>query len=196
MKQLFLGIVLLLCCYSNGFGQFQIHPDSSFYTLIDSFYTYYQEDSAEGGIYNQMCRDNRVWGTRLAPTGRMGPAATAMTNYAKTYSTPLPTNTLVNTLITPSIAANTAWTELGPTNVPTGIGQVHRIAFHPQYNGTTNQIIYAGSHYGGLFRTDDGGQNWVNWYTDRGLPITSVSGIAVSNNNLFVCTGNGDLVVF
>lgn len=139
-----------------------------------------------------MRRDNKVWGTRLSPTGRIGPAATAMTNYAKIYSTPLPTNTLMNTLITPSIAGNTVWTELGPTNVPTGIGQVHRLAFHPQYNGTTNQIIYAGSHYGGLFRTDDGGQNWVNWYTDRGLPITSVSGIAVSNNNLFVCTGNGD----
>lgn len=187
MKQFFL-VTALLCCYSQGFGQFQIHPDSSFYTFLDSFYTYYQEDSAEGGIYNQVRRDKGVWGTRLSPTGKIGPAATAMTNYAKIYSTPLPTNAL----ITPSVAANTKWTELGPTNISVGIGQIHRIAFHPQYNGTTNRIIYAGSHYGGLFRTDDGGQNWVNWYTDRGLPITSVSGIAVSNNNLFVCTGNGD----
>ena len=73
------------------------------------------------------------------------------------------------------------------------MGQIHRIAFHPNYDGVNNNTLYAGSHYGGLYRSDNGGMNWYNYHTDRGLPITSVGGVAVGQNGkVFVCTGNGD----
>lgn len=53
--------------------------------------------------------------------------------------------------------------------------------------------MYAGSHYAGLYRSNDAGEHWYNYHTDRGLPITSVGGVAVSHTNkVFVCTGNGD----
>ena len=137
-----------------------------------------------------------TWASRLAPTGNMSVATQAITKYAKEYSPPfVPTTSVLPSTVSTS-PSNTTWTELGPTgdifnSGLNGIGQIHRIAFHPNYNNG-NQIVYAGSHYGGLFRSENGGENWVNHYTDKGLPITSVSGIAVTLNNLFVCTGSGD----
>ncbi|CAA6824447.1 MAG: Unknown protein, partial [uncultured Aureispira sp.] len=205
MKQLLLGIALLFCCYSNGFGQFQIPPNASFYTFLDSFYNHYQNDSTEGGLYNNVRRDQLTWGPRLAPSGNMQRANKAMLDYSRTYSTsnrPLTTTNLVTGTI-PIVFPSTypgfpsPWTELGPTSIylggnGSGIGQMHRLAFHPNYNGTSNRTLYAGSHYGGLYRTDDAGANWFNFYTDRGLPMTSIGGVAVSANRVFVCTGNGD----
>ncbi len=40
--------------------------------------------------------------------------------------------------------------------------------------------------------SDDGGTTWYNYHTDRGLPISSIGGVAVSSNYVFICTGNGD----
>lgn len=99
------------------------------------------------------------------------------------------------------------WVELGHTRLPAfindnrgpGVGQINRLAFHPNFyenvfnvSNDSNQIIYAGSHFGGLYRSDDAGGTWFNYHTDRGLPITSIGGVAVSVNRVFVCTGNGD----
>ncbi len=87
------------------------------------------------------------------------------------------------------------WTELGPQTFGTiwgtlqGNGRIDRIAFHP----TNSNIIYAGTHNGGLWRTTDGGANWT--------PLSSymanlgVSGIVISRSNpntLYVLTGDGD----
>lgn len=192
-------LVFLCLLSSQAWGQFQIPADSSFYTFLDSFYLHYQDDSTEGGIYNHTRRYAMTWGTRLAPTGKMTEANKAMLNYSRVYKSIYPPNTAQGSIIFPSNhPASKDWGELGPVKpvlgngFGRGMGQIHRIAFHPQYNHTTNQIVYAGSHYGGLFRSDDAGQSWYNYHTDRGLPITSVGGIATSNNHVFICTGNGD----
>lgn len=198
MKKMLLRVLCLLLSYCPSYGQFQLHPDSSFYDFLDSFYYYNQDDGGEGGNYNQVRRDEMYWGPNLAPDGKVSRATLAMSKYAQSYIPP-PSNSTFSALNTTS--AMTVWRDLGPKKTPSnsgggnGIGQIHRIAFHPDYGNPvppTNQIVYAGSHYGGLFKSIDGGLNWTNWYTDRGLPITSVSGIAVSKNNLYVCTGNGD----
>ena len=181
---LFLGVVWSFP--KTALAQFEVHPDSSFYTLTDSFYHYYQEDSAEGGIYNRVRRDVMTWQARLAPDGKMRKATQALTHYAEEYN-----NRYKAGASTIPVAPAT-WTDLGPFDVPSGVGQIQRMAFHPHYNGTTNQIMYAGSHQGGLYRSDDGGQSWYNYHTDRGLPSTSIAGIALSANTLVVCTGNGD----
>lgn len=65
MKKTFLGSALICILCSNCFGQFKLHPDSSFYTFLDSFYFYHQDDNAEGGIYNRVRRDRMTWGPRL-----------------------------------------------------------------------------------------------------------------------------------
>lgn len=198
MKKQFLGVAFLILMYSVAYGQFEIHPDSSIYTMSDSVEYYYQNDTSEGGSLNQMRRDMMIWVPRLAPHGKMSIATQAMNKYAKDYSPPnISTASILNT----TTASTTTWRELGPNNNlgtsgGNGIGQIHRIAFHPDYgltlSGQLNQTMYAGSHWGGLFRSDNGGQDWFNFHTDLGLPITSVSGIAVSRQNVFVCTGTGD----
>ncbi len=196
-KTLFLFLVFYLTILAENHAQFQIHPDSSFYTFLDSFYHYNQDDSAEGGLYNQVRRDNITWGTRLAPSGNMSQATKARNQYAQTYAPNQIYSRNTPNVPIPIYPNAPSWTELGPiapvqgANSGKGMGQVHRLAFHPNF-GNGNQILYAGSHYGGLYRTDDGGSNWYNYDTDRGLPITSVGGVAVSLNNVFVCTGNGD----
>lgn len=87
------------------------------------------------------------------------------------------------------------WISNGPisTNFSTlhgeGVGRIDRLAFHPNLANT----IWAGSPFGGLFKTTDGGANWH--------PISSfvaslgVSGIAVNYNNpniIYVLSGDGD----
>ncbi len=70
---------------NSAHAQFEVHPDSSFYSFLDSFYTYHQDDSTEGGIYNRVRRDVMTWGTRLAPHGKMSRATQALTAYSRAY---------------------------------------------------------------------------------------------------------------
>jgi hypothetical protein len=93
------------------------------------------------------------------------------------------------------------WTCLGPSGIPEGgnsgkgIGQIHRIAFDPGYDGKTNTTLYAGSAFAGLWRSEDDGKNWKVVNTDTQLPITSAVGIAINpkdRNEIFICTGYGD----
>jgi len=97
------------------------------------------------------------------------------------------------------------WTSLGLTGLPEGTesskgnGQIHRITFDPQYNGKENQVVYAASQFGGLWRSNNNGVSWSAVNTDTQLQINSVADIAISHENnkhLFVCTGYGDGSVY
>ncbi|MBK9146732.1 MAG: hypothetical protein IPM12_02800 [Flavobacteriales bacterium] len=97
------------------------------------------------------------------------------------------------------------WNALGPFDTPTvapgaqmipeytiGTGQVHCIAFHPDYPNTP--VVYAGSGFGGLFRSADGGDNWTP-LTDFLEPISGVTDVVIHPGNpsvLFIATGNVD----
>lgn len=137
-------------------------------------------------------RANLMWRGQLAPHGDPSVASRGMINHAINFSPPSNSYS-----ITP---AGDIVSEIGPIGTPSnsggdGNGQMHRITFDPNYNGTTNRKMYAGSFYGGLWKSIDGGDNWFVHGTDNQLPITSVSGIAISHQNtnkLFVCTGDGD----
>ncbi len=181
---------------------FTVPDTASFYTFLDSFDRYYPPDTLEGGDYNKIQRARMTWGPRLAPDGNMSRATAARIAYTRGYHNIHHTSSATPTpqAFPPTHPASLDWDELGPVAPVVGsfasngygMGQIHRLAFHPAYNGTTNQILYAGSHYAGLFRSDDSGQNWYNYHTDRGLAMTSVGGVATSNSHVFICTGNGD----
>ena len=94
------------------------------------------------------------------------------------------------------------WTCLGPTGMPNiatgsntyGHGQINRLAFDPRYDGETNQTLYGCSFFGGLWRSEDDGENWHNVNTDF-LPSTSVADVCINPFNpeqIFICTGYGD----
>lgn len=69
------------------------------------------------------------------------------------------------------------WESLGPINIG---GRTLCLAFHP----TDENIIYAGSASGGLWRTNSQGLGQNAWeYVPTGFPVLGVAAIAIDQNN-------------
>lgn len=74
-----------------------------------------------------------------------------------------------------------------------GLGRINCIAVDP----SNNNIIYAGTPGGGLWKTTNGGSNWAP-LTDNFSATIGVSGIAIdplspsSNRTIYILTGDGD----
>ena len=81
------------------------------------------------------------------------------------------------------------WVQNGPYDCDKGIGRIDRLAFHP----TNPDIIFAGSPHGGLFKSNNGGNNWepISEY----VASLGVAGIAVHPTNaniIYTVSGDGD----
>ena len=148
------------------------------------------------GYYKEPYRSMRIWGPRLYPHGNFTTAGQASVTYYNTFNDSTQNNTSCG-----NHQQTASWEYIGSNGMPSVIrdhsaaGQLHRIEFDPNYNGTTNRTLYASSMYGGLWRSENGGDHWSVVNTDLQLPQTSVSDIAVStlnSNHLFIATGNGD----
>ena len=94
------------------------------------------------------------------------------------------------------------WVCMGPSGMPNslssantyGVGQIHRIAFDPFYDGNKNQTVYACSSFGGLWRSEDNGLHWEIVNTDH-LKSTSVADVCINpfnGNEIFICSGYAD----
>ncbi len=82
------------------------------------------------------------------------------------------------------------WKLAGPINVG---GRITDIALHP----TDQDIIYAGTSVGGIFKTTDGGQNWeVVFEEEGGLSIGNLALAPSDPNTLYAGSGeaNGSAV--
>ncbi|MCB2219862.1 MAG: hypothetical protein KQI35_05645 [Bacteroidetes bacterium] len=95
----------------------------------------------------------------------------------------------------PSDVTNGSWYQLGPTSYVNGngwnpgIGRVNCIAFHP----TDPNTLYIGTPSGGMWKTTDDGNTWINMC--NGIPSIGVSGIVVHPSNpniIYILTGDGD----
>lgn len=155
--------------------------DSSRILGQNSFGTEVEEEFSE-----EAQGTDRIWGIRLSPHGNFKIAANAIVNYAKNYHFQ-------------QSNYNPNWICLGPNGTPLpaqsnsylGIGQITRLTFDPNYNGTSNKIIYAASTYGGLWRSENTGDNWTLVNTNS-LPLTNIADIAIDasdHNHLFVTIG-------
>jgi photosystem II stability/assembly factor-like uncharacterized protein len=83
------------------------------------------------------------------------------------------------------------WTPLGPFGAPNGggAGRVNCIRIHPN----DNDILFAGTPAGGLWKTKNGGISW-DCLTDN-LPVIGTSDIAIDHENpevIYLATGDGD----
>ncbi|WP_299227762.1 T9SS type A sorting domain-containing protein [uncultured Psychroserpens sp.] len=78
------------------------------------------------------------------------------------------------------------WESLGPENIG---GRTLSLAFHP----TNQDIIYAGTASGGLWKTETQGIGQNAWnYVPTGFPVLGVSAVAIDQTNpniLFIGTG-------
>jgi hypothetical protein len=96
------------------------------------------------------------------------------------------------------IASDVAWSPIGPdgtrdaasTGEPadTATGRVNAIAFDPSQPG----VLYAGSAWGGVFKTWNGGAWWVPVTDQKGLPALGISALAVDGAGT-IYAGLGDL---
>ncbi|MCU1264699.1 MAG: hypothetical protein JWM21_1017 [Acidobacteria bacterium] len=100
-----------------------------------------------------------------------------------------------------AIAAS--WTELGPNPIPNGqtsppnpvSGRVTAIEIHP----TNPNLLYVGTAQGGVFRSSDGGANWVAIFDNAQSLAIGALALAPSNPSiLYVGTGepNGSVDSF
>lgn len=101
-----------------------------------------------------------------------------------------------------------SWQPLGPNPIGQQIGQfpinfgekrlpcsgrISALALHPQFDGVNNRTVYLGAAQGGVWRSDDGGENW-RALTDS-APSLAIGDIAVdpvNPNVVWAGTGEGN----
>ncbi len=109
--------------------------------------------------------------------------------------------TVIGFIFTMVTAAGQQWISIGPCGSDTygnkiapqgGTGQIHCIVFDPD----SQNIVYAGSPFGGLWKSTDGGHNWTDSDidVDQNLEFSSVSDIAITKTGntkfLWIATGH------
>ncbi|OWY25664.1 T9SS C-terminal target domain-containing protein [Sphingobacteriales bacterium UPWRP_1] len=84
---------------------------------------------------------------------------------------------------------NTPWTLQGPGNIG---GRINTIAVNPD----NPDVIYAGCAKGGVFKTSDGGENWIPVFDDQ--PFLPIGHIALDPTNpdvVYVGTGDENISI-
>ncbi|MTI31636.1 T9SS type A sorting domain-containing protein, partial [Xanthovirga aplysinae] len=70
------------------------------------------------------------------------------------------------------------WTERGPSNVP---GRTRALIVDP--DDATHKTWYAGSVGGGIWKTEDAGQSWIELTKESNLPNIAISSLAMAASN-------------
>ncbi len=156
---------------------------SNFFEMQKQFEEYWKDKKIEKGKgWKQFKRWEWYWKNRVDSADIFPPAGIVqieMENFKRK-----------NQQKNRSIQAN--WQSSGPNFTIggyAGIGRMASIAFHP----TDTKIIYAGAAGGGLWKSTNGGNNWI--VTTDNLATMGVSGIAIhptTPNILYIATGDGD----
>lgn len=154
-------LFLVALIYLVGFNQ--VKAQSTFYNDYLQQQSYYDSlilirgvDSMQGTGCTQYKRWFRYWAPKLLPDRDYDDYQQALLEYANNY-TPPPGSMQTGT---PS------WRLIGPNDMPVGgsngrgTGQIHYIYFDP--HDLTKSTLFACSPVGGLFRSTNGGNNWVN----------------------------------
>ena len=91
--------------------------------------------------------------------------------------------------------ASSPWTCIGKNPNSShfqNIGMITAVAAHPNYP----QTIYAGGRACGLWKTTDGGANWVNKTDYLGIAALGINAIAIHpNNQNIILAGTSSMTV-
>ena len=186
MKILLLSFAILLTSlsYSQKWVEYLNDPDKNFYEIQDAFYEEWDGKAYERGKgWKQFKRWEWYMEPRVYPTGNR-------INTQQAYQERMAFENEYG-VATPK---NNGWSPLGPSDWQSisynpGIGRVNVVAEHP----TNDQILYAGSPSGGIWKSTNGGINWENLNDD--FPTLGVSGIAIDHSDpqtIYIATGDKD----
>ncbi len=162
--------------------------DFELFKIVNGEASLYEEGSGYGRFQAWLS----TWEPVVYPHGDMMLARDALNDFIR-----LRTEQSTNRSLT-SAAKCAEWIELGPKQQPTerisgqlgGVGRLQFITFDPQNQNN----MFVGSPYGGLYRSTDGGDNWINAGTDF-LPRLGVAHCAVDPNDSatwFLAMGDGE----
>lgn len=141
---------------------------------IDRGYYLKDGERVKAGGWKQFKRWEWYWESRVNPTTGEFPKVSLFSELKKIQSQQ-----------SLSKSPTGQWTTLGPDNSPggyAGLGRLNCIGFHP----TDNNTFYAGAASGGVWKSIDGGSNW--------LPISDNLG-AIGISDIIVQATTGDDVV-
>lgn len=160
----------------------------TYFQIRDAYNEYFKdipEDQRRG--YKQFKRWEWFWETRVNENGEFPDAYQAykgLQSYKNKYSRDV-------------LLANNPWTLVGPIGKPKGesvaaegIGRVNISRFDPN----NDNIIWAGAAGGGVWKSTDGGNNYIKFPFTQFLSLgISDIGIAPTNSNVvYVVTGDAD----
>jgi len=218
MRKILLGSISLLaitvCLYSNANAQLfekdtanypywvdmMEDPNANYFETIKAFETYWKDrEITKGSGHKPFMRWAFDAQSRILPDGTLEP----LVNNFLAFEEWKKEKAKLDVFIPPGTPGSAgpcpkdgSWEELGPilypkNNVsqPTGMGRVNAIAFHP----TDSNIIYAGAPAGGLWKTTDGGLNWLGLTDD--MATLGVSAIHINPNTpntIYIGTGDRD----
>jgi PKD repeat protein/photosystem II stability/assembly factor-like uncharacterized protein len=181
-------ILLLSTLFINtGFSQNWLSDMESghVYSAKTNFDSHWENKTAgKGKGYKQFERWFHHWEPRVFPSGEMS---------AIQYETGLNEHKNIIAHQSQNKSSTSNWNSVGPYdpiyNGYMGIGRITVIEFHP----TNSNVIFVGTPGGGLWKSIDGGSNWLP-LTDF-LTNLGISDIAIDQSNpniMFVATGDRD----
>ncbi len=185
MKKNYLLLLFVIC-------SLQISAQG-FYSIAHAVDSLYPSDTTEDGPKAKIERISKRWNGQFDQNGKFTTAAQNFKNFA--------TN-LVNYRSQNSNCSNDfvpTWKEVGPrmesnnTNSLQGAGLIHKMTFHPNYDGVNNQTIFAISAFGGIWKTEDDGENWQRLNTDLYIPFSATGNLVIdpiNPNRMYVTTGH------
>lgn len=187
-------LLFLMLPGNKSFGQFLLNPnDTDYNNLKTQFYNDYDpinDGSDYDNLLSQFRRFESMWETRVGNNEGFSKAFTAFKNISDSL------NSITSYASRSSGQYISDWTSIGPgiTGIQ-GVGRVNVITFNP-WDPT---IIYLGTASGGVWKSDDNGNNWAVLNTDYQLARLGISDIAIDplsidhvNPIVYVATGDVD----
>ena len=175
MKSLKYFAFFSLLCFNISFAQLL---DTSF-AQVRSRFAQLTPDSTNDSPYHKWKRYEAYWAKRLGPSGSFKAYEEA---YRSFYDTLTKSRELLMVEVanqakvanaTPSLQGLSNWKEIGPLRMEGNsltLGRTDRVQVDPY--DPTGKTIYVMSG-AAVFKTNDGGQNWTNFYTDNAFPAQS-----------------------
>ena len=186
----FLLIFLFSTVYSfaqKNWAQDIHNEQKSLYDIQEDFENYWEGKTiGKGKGWKPFKRREAFMEPRVYPSG-IFPYEQLYIEYSKLINQPKSTS---------QNSFEADWQAFGPTQVPLqnsgekrGVGRINNVTFNPN----NDNIIWVGSPSGGLWKSEDGGENWTT--NTNLLPNLGVSDIAIdpiNTNIMYIITGDRD----